>query len=304
MKHRTLAPALGLFAAALFNISTASQASAADPSGIWAKDDGSAKMEVKKCGRSICSKIVWLREPNDSRGQPLRDARNEDTSMRNRPIIGLSLFRNMTATEANTWVGNVYNPEEGKIYTDVKVTLASRRQIVLRGCKAWVLCREKVWIKSTLSAPTKPAEPTEVNAPGEPSIPADKPAPSDKPIEVNAPAAPVAPAEPEENAPKPAPKAEVPIVEAAREPETQPEPKSFAAAPSALGTPVAPEARVSVAPPKILRPASPAPSQQNFDGFRIVTTANSPELLPLTGDNVASMMVMTMPSPVAAKPEP
>ena len=144
MKHRT--PALGLFAAAVFAFSTASQASAADPSGIWAKDDGSAKMEVKKCGRGICSKIVWLKDPTDLRGQPLRDARNEDTSMRNRPIIGLSLFSNMTATEANTWVGNVYNPEEGKIYADVKVTLASRRQIVLKGCKAWVLCREKVWI--------------------------------------------------------------------------------------------------------------------------------------------------------------
>ena len=273
MKHRT--PALGLFAAAVFAVSTASQASAADPSGIWAKDDGSAKMEVKKCGRSICSKIVWLREPDDSRGRPLRDARNENTSMRNRPIIGLSLFSKMTATEANTWVGNVYNPEEGTIYADVKVTLASRRQIVLRGCKAWVLCREKVWIKSTLPTPTKPAEPTEVNVPGEASTPADKPAPTDKPIEVNAPAAPVAPAEPEENAPKPAPKVEVPIVEAAREPE----PKGFAAVPSALVTPVAPiEARVSVAPPKTLPPAPPALSQQNFVGFRIVTTANSPEI--------------------------
>ena len=129
-----------------------SYASAADPSGIWAKDDGSAKMEVKKCGRGICSKIVWLRDPNDSRGRPLHDARNENTSMRDRPIMGLPLFSNMVAINSNAWQGSVYNPEEGKIYTDVKVTLASRNQIVLKGCKAWLLCGEKVWTTVQASA--------------------------------------------------------------------------------------------------------------------------------------------------------
>jgi len=136
MKHRTFAPALGALAAVFTAAGVPSHASAADPSGIWAKDDGSAKMEVKKCGRSLCSKIVWLKDPNDSHGRPLHDALNENPSMRDRPIIGLRC--------SPTWWrpkpplgGDVYNPEEGKIYADVKVTLASRDQIVLRGCKAW-----------------------------------------------------------------------------------------------------------------------------------------------------------------------
>ena len=54
------------------------------------------------------------------------------------------LFANMVAIDSSTWQGSVYNPEEGKIYTDVKVTLASRNQIVLKGCKAWLLCGEKI----------------------------------------------------------------------------------------------------------------------------------------------------------------
>ena len=87
MQHRAFAPALAALAGIL--AAGPSYASAADPSGIWAKEDGSAKMEVKKCGRGICSKIVWLRSPEDSRGRPLRDARNENTSMRDRPIMGL-----------------------------------------------------------------------------------------------------------------------------------------------------------------------------------------------------------------------
>ena len=88
MDDRVFAPALLLLAAALLAITGPSEASAADPSGIWAKDDGSAKVEIKKCGRGLCGSVVWLRNPNDSRGKPLHDVRNENASLRGRPIIG------------------------------------------------------------------------------------------------------------------------------------------------------------------------------------------------------------------------
>jgi uncharacterized protein (DUF2147 family) len=320
MKHRTFAPALGALAALFLAAGVPSHASAADPSGIWAKDDGSAKMEVKKCGRGICSKIVWLREPNDSRGKPLHDARNENASMRDRPIVGLPLFSNMVPTESNAWVGNVYNPEEGKIYSDVKITLASRNQIVLKGCKAWLLCGEKVWTRSTLPAgvPTEPRE-IEVKAPAGPAKPAEPAAPeAQKPIEVKAtqpPAMDMAPKvpmdmalkAPMDKAPKSMPKPPAPIVEAAREPIAEPPAPKPATEPLTVGTPTVAtpvEERVSVAPPK-LRSTSPATSQHNSVGLGLVTTASShPDPLPLTGDNVSSMMVMTNPAPAAATPEP
>ena len=230
MKHRTFAPAIGALAALFVAAGVPSYASAADPSGIWAKDDGSAKMEVKKCGRGICSKIVWLRDPNDSRGRPLHDARNENTSMRDRPIIGLPLFANMVAINSSTWQGSVYNPEEGKIYTDVKVTLASRNQIVLKGCKAWLLCGEKYWTRSKLPPTEAKPEPIEVKAPAEPVEPA---APDGQtPIEVKATQpppmdmAPKAPMDmaskvPMDMAPKSKPEP-APIVEAKREPIAEP----------------------------------------------------------------------------------
>jgi uncharacterized protein (DUF2147 family) len=284
MKHRTFAPALGFLAAALFAASAPSQAFAADPSGIWAKDDGTAKMEIKKCGRGICSKIVWLSEPNDSRGKPLHDARNEDPSMRDRPIIGLPLFGNMMPTETNVWVGNVYNPEEGHIYTDVKVTLVSRQQIVLRGCKAWLLCGEKSWTRSQLPPSAAPAEPIEVNAPAEPG----------------------------EAAPEAMPKPKAPIVEAAREPEAREpaaarEPKPAARTPSSAAGMPAPaieaDATATSVAPKMLQPAQAPASHQTYIGPGLVTTTASPEALPLSGENVSSMIVMTRPAPVAATKE-
>jgi hypothetical protein len=119
------------------------------------------------------------------------------------------------------------------------VTLVSRQQIVLRGCKAWLLCGEKMWTRSQLPAsPAAPGEPIEVKAPAEPSSP--------------------------DNAePRPAPKSEAPIVEAFREREP-------------LSAP----------------------------GLAFVTTAASREPLPLSGENISSMIVMTRPSPVATTAEP
>lgn len=307
MKHRAFAPALGALAAMFMAAGVPSYASAADPSGIWAKEDGSAKMEVKKCGRGICSKIVWLRSPEDSRGRPLRDARNENTSMRDRPIMGLPLFVNMVAIDSNAWQGSVYNPEEGKIYTDVKVTLVSRNQIVLKGCKAWLLCGEKVWTRSKLppSAVPEEAEPIEVKAPAqaEPDQPA---APAEQaPIEAKAPVV------PEEPAPKAKPKP-APIIEASREPVAEPaQPKAIATPPLTVGTPSAAtpvEARVSVAPPKVTSASTAAQpkaaSQHNSVGLGLVTTATSPDPLPLSGDNVSSMIVMTSPAAGTEATEP
>src|SRR5262245_11579860 len=246
--------------------------------------------------------------------------------MRDRPIIGLPLFSNMVAIDSSTWQGNVYNPEEGKIYTDVKVTLASRNQIVLKGCKAWLLCGEKVWTRSKLPPTMAEPEPIEVKAPAEPAEPA---APGEqKPIEVKAtepPAMDRAPKAPMDMAPKPtieaskapmdmAPKPgaqPAPVMEAAREPIAEPPaPKPIttplAAEPSSEATTV--EARVSVAPPK--QRLAPSASQRNAVGLGLVTTPTAhPDPLPLSGDNVSSMMVMTKPAPAttsapeAAEPE-
>jgi uncharacterized protein (DUF2147 family) len=283
MKHRVFAPSVGLLAVALAIAGMTTQARAADPSGIWAKDDGSAKLEVKKCGRGICSKIVWLRNPNDSRGRPLRDARNENPSMRDRPIMGLQLFSNMVLTAPNTWVGNVYNPEEGRVYTDVKVTMVSRQQIVLRGCRTWLLCGEKSWTRSRLPAEQQPIE---VKAPAEPeAAPPEPPATREETVEANA-----APEKPE-----------APVAEAARE--TAPEmAKATASLERAVPATVA-EPRVSEAPKMKITKAAPS-YQHTAIGFGFGLAATNQEPMPLSGENVSSMIVMTKPSPLAPEAAP
>jgi hypothetical protein len=112
---------------------------------------------------------------------------------------------------------------------------------------------------------------------------------------------------PMDMAPKSVPEP-APVKEAAREPIAEPPAPKPIAAPLAVATPSSEattvEARVSVAPPK-QRLVSPAGSQHNAVGLGLVTApVDHPDPLPLTGENVSSMMEITKPAPVAATPAP
>ena len=270
MKHRLFLSTLG-FAALAFTATPSHAAS--DPSGIWLNDVGSAKMEVKKCGKGICAKIVWLKDPEDSKGKPLHDVRNEVSSMRDRPILGMPLFGNMVPAGPGVWVGNVYNPEEGHVYTEVKITLASSKTIVLRGCKAWLLCGEKAWTRSKLD--TKPEPET---------IPAETP----EQIEAKATPAPEAPGA----APQPTPVS-------APEPKPQAKPAreiqaSVGGAPE-ISDPL-PVASVA-AKPQALAPEMPQ-GQDAQAGYGFVTTSATPEhARPFSSQTPSTMFAMTEPYP-------
>ena len=97
---------------------------------------------------ALCAKIVWLKDPKDSKGRPLHDIRNEDPSMRGRPIVGLQIFTGLAPSAPGTWTGKIYNPEDGHTYT-ATLTVLSRKEIKLRGCKAWLLCGEKQWLRTS-----------------------------------------------------------------------------------------------------------------------------------------------------------
>jgi len=272
MKHRMFLSTLG-FAALAFTATPSHAAS--DPSGIWLNDVGSAKMEVKKCGKGLCAKIVWLKDPKDSRGKPLHDVRNEVTSMHDRPILGMPLFSSMMPAGPGVWVGNVYNPEEGHVYTEVKITLASSKTIVLRGCKAWLLCGEKAWTRSKLD--TKPEPET---------MPAETP----EQIEAKATPAPQAPGA----APQPTPVS-------APEPKPQPKPVREIQA-SAGGAPemtdTLPVASIA-AKPEALTPEMPQ-GHDAHAGYGFVTTSATPESAPpFSSQSPSTMFAMTAPYPDA-----
>src|SRR5512145_3318630 len=118
MRHYSCAAVIGLLTAAILAPGNASHAASADPTGYWMKPDAEreSKIHVFKCGSkktNLCAKIAWIKEPLDSKGNPLHDVRNENPSMRGRPIMGLAIFSQLAPSAPSTWTGKIYNPEDG-----------------------------------------------------------------------------------------------------------------------------------------------------------------------------------------------
>jgi uncharacterized protein (DUF2147 family) len=127
------------FAAVLLTATTAFGAGPSDVLGSWKTDGGDSRLEFFRCGEKICGKIVWMKEPNyiDSKDGPVGttkvDRKNPDPALRNRPILGLQVIKNLTAKGDNRWGnGACYDPENGKSYK-CKMRLASPGRLELRG---------------------------------------------------------------------------------------------------------------------------------------------------------------------------
>ena len=57
---------------ALVLTATASHAQqSADPSGVWLRDDGNARVRIAPCGRNICATNLWIRDT--SKGEEAGD---------------------------------------------------------------------------------------------------------------------------------------------------------------------------------------------------------------------------------------
>lgn len=262
MQHRYIATTLGLFALGWLGLSGEALAS---PVGYWLKEDGAAKLQISQCGRNqLCSKIVWLRDPVNDQGQPLRDARNENPSMRNRPIIGLPIFQGLAPAGGNTWKGQIYNPEDGGTYK-ATLTLVSSNQIVLKGCLAMFLCGQKTWTRTQFNA--EPEEPKQIEVKEEVEEEAQP-----EPIEAKAETTPEKPRQIEAN---------------------------VGGMPSALtGERASETTQASV---RELQPALPPSNRDATAGYGFVLTTSSPDAAPELGNASPSKMYLVSPS---ATPQP
>ena len=63
--------------------------------GYWLTEEGRSQIEIyQKPNGKFTGKIVWLKEPHNEDGSPIRDKKNPQKSKRNRKIIGLHILKN------------------------------------------------------------------------------------------------------------------------------------------------------------------------------------------------------------------
>jgi uncharacterized protein (DUF2147 family) len=82
--------------------------------GTYLKADGKSKVEFFKSGETYSGKVVWLKEPNDDKGNPKKDPKNPDKSLRERPLMGMITITGLKYDGEGKYVeGKAYRPAEG-----------------------------------------------------------------------------------------------------------------------------------------------------------------------------------------------
>ena len=109
---------------------SAPPAIASELTGIWTRDDGSAKLRFSACGGdAICGFLAWKKEPGGS------------------AKIGQRLFSGMKPNGKDSWAGTAFNPEDGKHYT-AKLRLSGDR-LVTAGCVlGGLICQSFDWTRA------------------------------------------------------------------------------------------------------------------------------------------------------------
>lgn len=111
------------FVAALLTLGPALAVAGESVHGVWLRGGHDEKMEFYGCDGKLCAKGV----------EALPDGSPP-------PLI----LDHAEKTESNKWKGDLFNPEDGKLYPGT-ITLESANQMTLTGCLIGFLCQSESW---------------------------------------------------------------------------------------------------------------------------------------------------------------
>ena len=114
----TIGFCLGLF---LFSGAIkAGKVEADDVRGLWWNEEKTAKIKIYRAvNGSYYGKIMWLKEPNDEKGNPKTDPENPNPKLRSRARLGMLIMNSFEWDEDDEeWnSGTIYDPNNGKTYS-------------------------------------------------------------------------------------------------------------------------------------------------------------------------------------------
>jgi uncharacterized protein (DUF2147 family) len=113
-------------------------------SGVWRLDSGKVTVRIMPCGASLCGAIVGLAKPLNKQGQPKVDRKNPSKSLRNRPLIGLTILANMKPAGENKWQGTIYNADDGRTYSSYMNLSGNNMKV--KGCVG-PICKTMVFVR-------------------------------------------------------------------------------------------------------------------------------------------------------------
>lgn len=119
-------PAILSVAALLLAGPAAIAQEAAEPNGVWMRDDGNARVEIAPCGDNLCATNLWIGDT--SKGEE----------------VGDRLVMSLEPQSENTLAGTAYDEKRDRTYS---MTLqVAQNGLVTRGCVlGGLLCRNVSW---------------------------------------------------------------------------------------------------------------------------------------------------------------
>ena len=130
----------GLFSVVLSGLALADEGA----NGIWKLNSGKVTVRIMPCGPSLCGAIVGLAKPLDKKGRPKVDKKNPNESLRNRPLIGLTILANMKPAGENKWQGTIYNADDGRTYSSYMDL--SGHSMKVKGCVG-PFCKTMIFVR-------------------------------------------------------------------------------------------------------------------------------------------------------------
>ena len=100
--------------------------------GVWKDGKGKGHVQIYKQNGKYYGKIIWLQKPKDETGKPKVDKNNPNVSLRNKPILGLTMLKNFEYDDGEWSGGQIYNPSDGKEYK-AYMKMKDRNTLAVRG---------------------------------------------------------------------------------------------------------------------------------------------------------------------------
>ena len=141
-----------LFTLCLFTLAGIAQ-QADKITGIWWNDEKTTKIKVEKKDGKYTGTIVFMIPEKYENGQPPKDDKNPDESLRSRSLIGLQILQDFEYdSNKKEWKnGKIYDPKSGNTY-DCYGWLESDDLLKLKGFVAGIrwLGRSSEWYRTSL----------------------------------------------------------------------------------------------------------------------------------------------------------
>ncbi|TXE11342.1 DUF2147 domain-containing protein [Algoriphagus aquimarinus] len=83
--------------------------------GVWFNTEKTAQIEIMENNDEVIGKLIWIKH-EDGDLEAFTDTVNSDTSLRNRPLMGLTILEGLKFKDGIWSDGKIYDPKSGVTY--------------------------------------------------------------------------------------------------------------------------------------------------------------------------------------------